>query len=170
MKTYLISKKFNPKFREKSYGLLWYRWDSSKHQRLPEWYHWGNIKTHWGEGQKITEEYQLLKFPPNSSIFFSGKCFYRSGFHRGTVRSRFSRSTETEGTIDYWGAILNSPEGLDSWAYFSFCMICLHFFIKQLKDWCYILWDWFITTYLRCCDKSETNWIFVHYWNPIHHS
>ena len=38
---------------------------------------------------------------------------------------------------DYWLAILYNPEGLDSWPYFSFCMISFHFLIKQLRDWPY---------------------------------
>ena len=48
---------------------------------------------------------------------------------------------------DYLGAILNSPKGLDSSPYFTFCMILLHFFLKQLKDLWYIPWEWFNTTY-----------------------
>ena len=68
---------------------------------------------------------------------------------------------------DCMRAILNSPEGLDSRPWFSFCMLCFHVFIKQLKGWCYILWEWFNDTYWKYYAKTKTNWIFVHFWNLI---
>ena len=68
----ILTKKFRTIFREKSYqGMLWSRWDPSRHQGLSEWYHGVIPKPNGVQFRKSLGNIKFLKFLPgwtNSKI------------------------------------------------------------------------------------------------------
>ena len=107
-KQYIITKKFSTIFCGKNHqGMLWSRWDPSRHQRLSEWYHRDNMKTHRGEVRKSPGNINYSKFPPGwtnyiirigevrNSNFFQRGVVLQVRFFPGSSPGRFSRGTET---------------------------------------------------------------------------
>ena len=87
-KQYIITKKFSTIFCGKNHqGMLWSRWDPSRHQRLSEWYHRDNMKTHRGEVRKSPGNINYSKFPPGwtNYVIRIGEVRNSNFFQRGVV-------------------------------------------------------------------------------------
>ena len=107
-KQYIITKNFSTMFWGKNHqGMLWSRRDPSRHQRLSEWYHRDNMKTHRGEVTKSPGNINYSKFPlertnyvigigeVRNSNFFQRGVVLQIRFFPGSSPGRFSRGTET---------------------------------------------------------------------------